>query len=154
VKVACKLPANVSLPGDLSGKVATLPGIQHVLKGGPSDPDLQLVIQEWQADRECRANLRRALHFDRTIVIFDDFLRDVESKAGAALALFRCKIRIENLRQLRLRNSVAGIFHADVDIKIFARATDGDKAFLFRGGLQRVNNYVLDRASNLDRITQ
>lgn len=128
--------------------------IELNLQGGGAAPAPHLIIQERQADRERRANLRCALHFDRAVVIFDNLFRDIETKSGAALALFRRKIRIENLPQLRRRNSVAGIFHSDVDIEIFARATDCDGAFLFRRGLQRVNNYVLDRTHDLDGITQ
>src|SRR5205814_2406520 len=113
-----------------------------------------LIIQEGQADGKRRPHLRCAVYFDRTVVIFDNLPRDIKTESGPTFALLRRKIRIEDFRQLRLGNSTAGIFHAHVDIKIPAGATDGDGAFPFRGGLDRVDNYVLDRAGDLHGITQ
>src|SRR6267378_611987 len=99
-----------------------------------------LIIQERQADRERRSHLRRTVYFDRTVVIFYNLSRDIKTESGSTLVLLRRKIRIENFRQLRLCNSAAGILHPHIDIKISAGATDGDRTFLFRGGLDRVDN--------------
>ena len=80
-----------------------------------------VVGRRGQANGENGSGARRAVHFDRAVVIFDDFLRDVETEAGATLALLGREIRIENLAHLRRVDSGAGILHADVDVKIFAR---------------------------------
>src|ERR1700674_1237080 len=103
------------------------------------------IIQERQADRKRAADLRRAVHLDRAVVIFQNLLCDVETKAGAALALLGREIRIEDFRHLRRRDSVAGILDADVDVKIFALATDGDLALFIRRRLERVDDYILNR---------
>src|ERR1022692_3494068 len=88
------------------------------------------VIQERKSNRKCRAHLWSAVHFDGAVVIFDHFFCDVESESGATLALLGREVGIENLRHLLRSDSVTGVLHSYIDIKIFARAADIDR-FLF-----------------------
>src|SRR5947208_1917786 len=80
----------------------------------PQRKPRRLVIQQGEANGEAGAYLRSAVDLDRAIVIFDHFLRDVETEAGAALALLGREIRVENFCHLRRRNTGTGIFHADI----------------------------------------
>jgi hypothetical protein len=91
-----------------------------------------------QSNSEDRADAGRAFHFDRTAVILDDFFRDVEAQAGAALGLFRRKVRIEDSVYLRWLNTCAGVLDSKIDIKILLRTADADNSFFAGAGLDRV----------------
>src|SRR5438477_8657155 len=88
-----------------------------------------LLVNQRQAQSERGAHLWRALDFDRPLVVFDHFLRDVETQASAALAVFGREVGVENFREQLRRNPVARIFHPDVRVKIFPNAHDRNRAF-------------------------
>ena len=88
------------------------------------------------------------------MVIFDDLFRDVQAKTSAAFGLLGREIRLEDLRQLRRLDPVTGIVHAHIHVKIFSRAGDGHGPFPFRRCLDRVDDYVLNRALYLEGIAE
>ena len=85
-------------------------------------------------------------------MIFDDLLRDVETKTGSALALFGGEVGIENLRHLLGANAAAVILDLNVDVEIFLRATNRDRSFFLSRSLNGVDEDILDGARYLDRI--
>ena len=87
-------------------------------------------------------------------MVLDDLFRDIKSKAGAALGLLRCEIRIENLMQLAGRDTSAIVFHAKIDIKIFLGAGDCDNTAFVRTGLNGIDDHILNRAIQLQGISQ
>src|ERR1700693_1732785 len=89
--------------------------------GPPGHGYISVSLQR-QANRECGANTRRAVHFERTVVILDDFFCNVESEAGSTLALFGREIGIENLVNPSRGDPVTIVFHAKVHIEILPRA--------------------------------
>ena len=101
-------------------------------KRNPEDFPSDSVILKRQANRESGAGAWRAVDFDRAVVIFDDFFGDEESQAHAACCLLGREIGIKNLAHLRRSNAGAGVFNAKIDIEIFLRASDLDRAFLLR----------------------
>ena len=71
--------------------------------------------------------------------------------------LFAClvvKYGIENPIQLRRMNSGASILDPKVDIKILLSARDRDRPFLFDRSLDGIDDHVLDRATDLQGISQ
>src|SRR5207248_1331504 len=111
-------------------------------------------ILERETDCENSADARRTFDFDRTAVVFDDFLGDVETETGAAFRLFGREIRIENSIQLCRMNAGPGVFNTKIDIEILLSAGNRHCALLFDGSLDRVDDYVLNRAVDLQRIAQ
>ena len=53
---------------------------------------------------------------------------------------------------MRGRDSIACVFHPNVDVKIFPHAADRHASFFFAGGLDGVDDDVLDRARHLGGI--
>ena len=86
-------------------------------------------------------------------MVFHHFLRDVEAESCPAPALSGREVGFKNFRYLRGRYSAASVPNAHVDEEILTRATDLDPPFDIRGSLDRVNDHVLDRALDLDRVT-
>ena len=113
-----------------------------------------LVGRERQSHRKCGADLRRAVDFDRTVVVFDDLFRDVETETSPALALLGCEVGVEDFGHLFLGHAGAAILDAKLDVKILLRASDRDRAFLFGAGLHRIDQDVLDRAIDLNRVPE
>src|SRR6185503_9506215 len=83
----------------------------------------------------------------------DHFLGDIKPKTSAAFALFGREIRIENLAHLGRLDTGTAILDPDIDIKIFARAVDGHRTLFLRGGLDSVDDHVLNGAIDLDGVT-
>lgn len=113
-----------------------------------------LVGRERQSHRKCGAGLRRAVDFDRTVVVFDDLFRDVETETSPALALLGRKIRIEYFVHVRGRNAGSVVIDSNIDIEISLRAGDRDLSFLFRGGLYGIDHDILNGALNLHGIAE
>src|SRR3984893_10215750 len=121
----------------------------------PIGPWLQLpIILKRQANREGGANAWRAVHFERTVVVLDDFFCNVEPEASSALALFGREIGIENLVNPSRGDPVTIVFHAKVHIEILPCATDRNRSFLARTSLHRVNDHVLDGTFDLDGVPE
>src|SRR3954468_9920300 len=87
------------------------------------------------------------------MVIFDDFLRDVEAQTCAAPALTGSEIRLEDFRHLSWSNPAPCVLHADIHVKILAGATHRDGAATFSASLHGVHDNILDRTLYLNRIT-
>src|ERR1700740_2299666 len=103
---------------------------------------------------ESSADAGRALHFDRSAVVLDNFFRDVKAETSAALRLFRSEIRIENATYLRRGNAGTGVFHSKINIEILLRAFDRDAASVLGRSLQRVDDDVLNGSLDLHGIAQ
>jgi hypothetical protein len=112
------------------------------------------IIQQWQTDDEGRADLGRAVHFDRAVMIFDYFFGDVETEARPAFCLLGREIRIENFCHLLGRDPVSGIFNLNVDVKISLHATNGDGALRLRGCLHRIDQYILNGTRDLHGVAE
>src|SRR5205823_3781642 len=97
-----------------------------------------------QPNRESGAGARRAVDFDRAVVILDDFFRDVESETGTTLSLLGREIGIEYFAHLRRRNPGASVFDAKIDIKISLGASNFDRTLFLRRRLHGVDKNVLD----------
>ena len=107
------------------------------------------IIHQREPNRKTGADPRRAVDFDRAVVIFDDFLSDVEPEPCAALALLGREVRIENLRHLSRLDPSASVLNADINVKILADACHRHGTFLVTRGLDGIDDHVLDRAGHL-----
>src|SRR4051812_40006649 len=109
-------------------------------------------IQKRQSDGEHCSVAGRAVHLDRAAVILNDLLGYIETKAGAALALLRRKVRIKDLADLRGIDTRSAVLDSNIDVELFASAFDQNGPLLFRRGLDGIDDNVLNRAMNLDGI--
>src|ERR1051325_718568 len=84
----------------------------------------ELTIRQWQTNCKQGPLVESTIHFDGTVVIFDNFFRNVEAQTGSVSALFSGKVGIENLSDLLRIDTRAAVFDNDVDIKVSPHASD------------------------------
>jgi hypothetical protein len=113
-----------------------------------------LFVVQRQPQRESGSNSQGAGDFDRSVVIVDYFFRDVESETGAVFALFGSEIGLEDFPDFLLRNSVPGVSHLDVSVKILLLAIHYNLSALIGCGLDGIYNDVLQRARELRRVAE
>src|SRR6188474_3034047 len=79
------------------------------ITGGSFSPIFHLPrMAQRQSDRKC-GSLIAALNFNLTLMLLDYFVADRESQPGADAYTLGSEARIEDLRQILVRNSNAGI---------------------------------------------
>src|SRR4030095_16591994 len=83
------------------------------ITGGSFSPMFHLpCMAQRQNDRECGSSIA-ALNFNLTLMLLDYFVADRESQPGDDAYPLGGKARIEDLRQILLRDSNAGIRDCD-----------------------------------------
>jgi len=87
-------------------------------------------------------------------MIFDDFFGNIEPEAGATRRLLGRKVRIEYFVQLIRRDASSVVFDTKIDIEIFGSAADADNSAFFRTCLDCVDDDVLNRTIELQRISK
>src|SRR4029077_12435258 len=87
-------------------------------------------------------------------MVVDHFFCDVKSEAGAVFSLFGGEIGFENFPDFVFSNSVSGVSHLDISVKVLFLAIHNHLAMLLGRSLDGIHNDVLQRTRQLRRITE